>query len=325
MLKLIKKFTDLFRRKKKHTKLDKVSEPAVLEPIEEIIEDPTEGSEATEAPTPEEEANEDPVIGVEKEEKEDDSDTELNEPEIIEEDTVVINTKYLVDNMAKYDSRYTSTYSDILMLVNNLIDIADKSKYTVFKDNSKDYNLNIWFSRSLEIEEDVFNDICIIFWLNTKNQWETRLFKFNTNPGIFWLKSPQNPDGTAIISPGQYRSTHSIRTHRQGTSSAHIALCHSQGIVKVFRDNNKDDILDLNGRVYTNGLGINCHRPSLYTEQTGKIHKSSAGCLIAKYRDEFDNSTQDDASLETFMGICRNSQKYWGNKFSITVIDDSNY
>lgn len=233
-------------------------------------------------------------------------------------------TDYLYKNINLYDTRY-SKYDNSVRLINKLKDIAKKNKFVIFEDNSKDFNLNIWFSRSLKIEEDKFKDICIIFWKGLDNKWEVRLFKFNTNPGIFWLKTPQNPDGTAIIYPGQYRSTHKIDIHRKGSSSAHQALCHRKGIIKVIRDNNKDEVLDLDGRVYTNGLGINIHRPTLYTEQTGKVDKSSAGCLIARFRDQFDNENQNDKTTNTFMGLCRLSKSNWGTWFSITVIDDSNY
>lgn len=208
------------------------------------------------------------------------------------------------------------------ILFNKVNNLAERKDYKIFKSNNRNYNVNIWFIRNSDITVDAFNDICFLFYKEFKtNKWVGKLYKVSTNPGLYYLNNPLNKQGTAIVVPGQYIKTHKIDLHKRGTSSEHEAFCHRKGVVLVYRDNNKDSILDIGGDIYRNGAGLNSHRPTNYSQKTGKVNRSSAGCLIHATREQFDKSN-DKKSKETFMGILRNSELNYGEWMSF-VLDES--
>ena len=86
--------------------------------------------------------------------------------------------------------------------------------------------------------------------------------------------------GTAILVPGQYLNVYKIDDHK----GEYPALC-QRGEVKVWRDNNKDNILDWEGETDTGEkFGINIHRAG----QTSKIVGDwSAGCQVIANRKDF--------------------------------------
>jgi alpha-glucosidase (family GH31 glycosyl hydrolase) len=202
------------------------------------------------------------------------------------------------------------------IILEPLFHLAKEKGYIIFDDDSKNYNLNIWFIRSADPTPDIFNDKCIVFW-KYKNEWSYKEFQCTTDPGIYWMTKPDY-QSVAILAEGQYRGTHKIDTHRAGTSSAHKALCQRSGVVKVYRDGNKNVVHDYDVPTETGMFGINCHQPSTFSERTGKVHSSSAGCLVFAKRKDFDNPT-NTFDKNTFMGLVESSAKEWGNKFSLTL------
>jgi len=108
---------------------------------------------------------------------------------------------------------------------------------------------------------------------------------------------------------------------RRGTASQHEALCHRRGKMIGWRDNDRDNEFDMDGKLYDDGSGINCHRPSISSERTQMVELSSLGCLVLNNRLMHDDRS-NLFSTNTFMGLCRNSRKYWGEWFSITLIDE---
>ena len=112
-----------------------------------------------------------------------------------------------------------------------------------------------------------------------------------------------NSKGTAILVPGQYRGCWQIGLHR----GKYKALCQKKEI-KVYRDNNKDMIYDMNPENIDKGIfGINIHRSNeFYTRNT--IDKYSAGCQAFNSPIEFNS----------FMRLCEEQRKLYGNSFTYT-------
>ena len=97
------------------------------------------------------------------------------------------------------------------------------------------------------------------------------------------LKTPiPKTGGTAILVPGQYKNTYRIAKHK----GEYLALCQrSNKNVKVWRDNNKDNILDWEGEPKPGVFGINIHRAN-EEGKTIKVDWHSAGCqVIANIKD----------------------------------------
>lgn len=139
-------------------------------------------------------------------------------------------------------------------------------------------------------------------------EWRYNCWIATTDPGLHWIDHPMNRDGCAILVPGQYKDVYKIDKHR----GKYNALCQRNGRVKVYRDNNKDDIYDYNADTITEGYyGINIHRSSAY-KITSYINRYSAGCQVFADPDHFDE----------FMSVIENSRKFTGsNTFTYTLIE----
>lgn len=173
------------------------------------------------------------------------------------------------------------------------------------------YNLNIIGVRSKESvrQENKFDDILIVaFGLATSgyNSSTKFIFQITTDPGIKSLKAPMNAKGTAILVPGQYNGSHKIGLH-QGKYEA-LVQC---APVKVYRDANKDNILDTDKRTIDTGMfGINIHKAGIASTI---VDGWSAGCQVLAKIDEY----------KIFMDLCRKQKLAgYGDKFTYTLLEE---
>jgi len=158
-----------------------------------------------------------------------------------------------------------------------ILQAVQSKGYKVFTDG--DYNLNITGIRSPERVANAFDDrLCVTYKLN--DMWNTETFEITTDPGSPYLLKPINNYGCAILVPGQYRGAYSIGKHR----GQYLALVQS-GKVKVFRDNDLDNILDMDPETIQDGyFGINIHKRS---GESDTVNGASAGCQVFRYEHEF--------------------------------------
>ena len=130
-----------------------------------------------------------------------------------------------------------------------------------------------------------------------------------TDPGKKYLRRPINVDGAAILVPGQYRGVYHIGMHR----GKYEALCQRGATVKVYRDDNRDDILDHEASEIDEGwYGINIHRAHPIREME-RVNGYSAGCQVFASPTDFNE----------FMQTIRRSQKEFGDSFTYTLIDEA--
>ncbi len=117
---------------------------------------------------------------------------------------------------------------------------------------------------------DAFNDTFILYSPYDGIYWYTN--EFTTDPGLEYLKNPINPKGTAILMEGVHRDIWSIGLH----NGKYKALVQT-GMCCVYRDANKDDILDMNANTRDCGyFGINLH----HAYNSYRVGKNSAGCQV---------------------------------------------
>ena len=181
--------------------------------------------------------------------------------------------------------------------------------HNIFKNDAKDYNLNIVGVRSDNPVTNKFNDLMIVAW-KFKGNWNIRKYTITTFAGLRWLEDPMNSKGCAILKEGKYSKTWKIRLHR----GKYEALCQRRN-VEVYRDNNKDAEYDLIEDSVQSGLfGINIHRASKYNVLP-KVDLYSAGCQVF----------QDPKDFDEFMRICKNSEKIWGEEFTYTLINEKDF
>ena len=180
--------------------------------------------------------------------------------------------------------------------------------YKFFDTPDKRLNLNIIGVRRDNQGSNTFDDFLLVMYREEEFMITLR-WQATTDPGKYWLKNPMNPKGTAVLVPGQYRGTWQIGKHQNN----YEALVQSKP-VKVWRDNNKDDVINYNNittLVDEGYFGINIHRSNPYTESY-VVNKWSAGCQVFKKVEDF----------KAFMELCRDSAKIYGPKFTYTLIDE---
>jgi hypothetical protein len=168
-----------------------------------------------------------------------------------------------------------------------------------------DYNLNIIGIRSPTRVANAFNDeLCVIY--KTGGVWTSDSFEVTTDPGTPYLLKPINVAGAAVIAPGQYRGAYRIAKHR----GQYDALCQVGGPVDVYRDDNRDNNLDLDPTTIQRGMfGISIHKRA---GNGDAVNGASAGCTVFRHDSEF----------FVFMDLCRAQVNERGfSTFTYTVVN----
>ncbi len=188
-----------------------------------------------------------------------------------------------------------------------IIGAVESRGFSVFKNDTKPYNLNIVGVRASEPTTNKFNDLMCVFW-KYEGQWNMYKMQCTTLPGLYWLENPMNSKGCAILKEGQYNGAYEIDLH----NGKYEAICQRLGDVTVYRDDDKDTEYDmLEGTEQTGMFGINLHRASAYKE-LDDVDKNSAGCQVI----------QDPNEFEIHMEIANKAAEIWGNKFTYTLINE---
>ena len=187
---------------------------------------------------------------------------------------------------------------------------VESKGYKWFHDNgNKGYDVNIVGVRNSTTKGRVtnaFDDKMTISYKCEEGYWHFHEYDCTTDPGTHWVKNILNPDGVAILKPGQYRGSHKIRLH-QGKYEA----LGQKKPVTVYRDNNLNETYDYDNA--TTGIyAINIHRA---TAKTGgistRVDKWSAGCQVIAKNSEW----------HEFLNICKKAREIHGNSFSYTLLE----
>ena len=187
------------------------------------------------------------------------------------------------------------------------IESAVKAKGYAWFESNKDYDLNIVGIRNSATEKKVTNsfDDWMTVSYKISGVWQFHIWPCTTDPGItYTTQRLLSTLGVARLVPGQYRGTHQIGLH-QGKYSALV----QRGVVKVFRDSNKDMTYDEN-KTEEGLFGINIHRSSP-TGTSMQVDGWSAGCQVFANINDF----------AKFMKIAEKAKEVFGNKFSYTLIE----
>lgn len=124
---------------------------------------------------------------------------------------------------------------------------------------------------------DEYNDRAWVWWNDGKENVHT--YTITTHPGYHYLQRPiKGTNGTAILVPDQYIDCWTLDYHL----GKQYALCQRGGEVKVYRDNNRDTILNCDPATIDKGyFGIDLHHGTIY--DTNVIGPYSAGCQVWRY------------------------------------------
>jgi hypothetical protein len=172
-----------------------------------------------------------------------------------------------------------------------------------------DYDVNIISFRNPKTGRKVTNQFDDLLTLTYKENgnWIVTEYPVTVDPGTKPMQNPSNKKGCAILVPGQYRSTYTVRLH----ANKYEALCQKlDKPVKVYRDNTKDTVYNLDPTTIEAGVfGINIHRSSL-TGESNTVDDWSEGCTVFKRLRDFNE----------FMSIINKSKNLYGNSFTYTLI-----
>ena len=196
--------------------------------------------------------------------------------------------------------------------VEELIKVMKEKGYHVFEDN--DYNINLVGVRTQVDGEQVsnlFNDTMYVFYKQNNKQkiWE---YPCTTIPGKYYFQKPMMPNfGTAILVPGQYRGAYALGYHFGKPALQQV------GNLKLFRDNDLDEQLDLNQDTLQEGnwFGINIH----YSYSNKEVHNWSAGCQVLNYE-------HNHPKYVEFLNHFRLSIKQgYYNSFTYTLLESADF
>ena len=185
--------------------------------------------------------------------------------------------------------------------INQIIATMEQKRYQIFESSHRPYNLNLVGIRAADPTPNVFNDQLWVFWME-KAGWDMNIYRITTDPGLYWLHNPMNPNGTGILKPGQYPGLWKIGIHKTYEALVQVAPC------TLIRDFNRDNKLDYTSvREETGLFGVNLHHAG---EDSATVDKYSAACQVFKRKADFNE----------FMDLVRQARNFWVNSFTYTLL-----
>lgn len=185
-----------------------------------------------------------------------------------------------------------------------LLEAMERKGYRVFA-GAKGHDLNIVGVRTADNRANTFNDWVTVFY-KQNGVWNFFAFPATTDPGTYYRKNPQNVRGTAVMKPGRYPGAYKVGIH------AGYKALQQKGNITVYRDNNKDEVIDTTGMVEDTGIhAVNIHRANRVRAST-QVDKWSAGCQVLQDPDHFD----------FLMALCDRAVENWDNSFTYTLLEE---
>lgn len=175
-----------------------------------------------------------------------------------------------------------------------------------YKLYDKDMSVNIFGVRADEAVSNAFNDVVGLIYRQGDN-WVIKKYAATTDPGLYWRLHPCNINGTGILQKGQYPQGFKLGLH-QGKYPA----LQQNTPLNLYRDNNKDSVLDKKGQIHAEMAGINIHHASA-TGTSVQVDKWSAGCQVLASITDWNE----------FYSLMVASSKKYGNTFTYTLFDES--
>ena len=192
------------------------------------------------------------------------------------------------------------TYDDVIAKTNIdvLRKIAKVHDFAIF--DKGNYNLNIWGIRCNTVDTSTFNDLLLVFYkANDANpkmngKWTYDWFSITTDQRI--LNSPN-------------MTKHITKTFKVGKHKGDYPALVQVKPLPLYRDNNRDNKLDLSGRISYEMAGINIHRASKW-KIIRTIGLYSAGCQVFESVRDYEDK---------FMPLVNKAKDLYGNSFTYTL------
>lgn len=211
--------------------------------------------------------------------------------------------------------------------MDKLLALYKVNNFRVNEVKDKNFALNIGAIRSKSKSSEKYDDYMFVFrkcpkptnhtvnnpdWQRVyQNGYSLDIFTCTTNPGTPNMLNPVNPKGAGIIVEGQYKDVYIKGLHKGKPALVQF------GTFKVYRDKNKDSILDYDPLSIENAknTGFNIHHASEW-KISEIIGLYSAGCQVHKNVHNF---------KEVFMYLINNSINEGFKFFDYTLITEEQY
>lgn len=181
--------------------------------------------------------------------------------------------------------------------------------------------LNIVGIRSATSLSNSFDDRMILAFLDKDGNPFFKEWPMTTDPGKPWLIKPIDPEGCAVMVPGQYVDAYQVGIHgRTKPPGRQYEALEQISPIKYVRDNNKDSTIDFSlyadsKNIFLGLLKTNIHRASQWALQRF-VETYSAGCQVL----------QDPADFNELMGAARTSRDFLKrNKFTYTLLEEKDF
>jgi hypothetical protein len=189
--------------------------------------------------------------------------------------------------------------------LNSIIKSAEKLGYDIDKRPNK-LNL-IGVRNSNATSQDKFDDLLAYFTYDANGNLVGKVVPATTDPSTYFLKSPINAKGAAILKSGQYKDAYQIGLHR----GKYEALVQAKPVT-VIRDDDRNAFINYFAPTQTGLYGINIHKSTKGKNNEDIIGIDSAGCQVFRNIPDF---------LD-MMRLAQTSRKNYGNSFTYTLIDE---
>lgn len=230
-----------------------------------------------------------------------------------------------------------------------IIAVLKAKNYSVFEQDTKNYNLNLVGIRAPNSVPNAFDDVMTVFW-KYNGKWTLRYFPCTTDPGLYWLKEPTNPFGTGIVKEGQYKSLWQLGLHQ----GKYTGLTQKNEVTCI-RDFDKDNVLDftqpdltfltkkqlndkyktvewydkegkLVWREQTGFFGMNGHRANSNGGSI-QVDRWSAMCQVLQNKSIFnpENQAVKVYEYDYFINLCQKAKAAFGNSFTYSLINDKDF
>lgn len=196
--------------------------------------------------------------------------------------------------------------------IEEIKNVYKKKNYPFYKQG--DYNLNLYGIRMDDVLDNYFSDTlgCIY---NINGVAQQMNIPATTCPGLYGGHAALNPrkEGVAIMVPGHYPKLWKFVDDY--TTWLNYPFLWQVGKVKLWRDNNKDTVIDhVNEGEYGPGTGINCHRMSWNNVSGQPVNNWSEGCQGA-----------EEPEFKKLLEPLRKSTAIFGNVFSYTLLEKKDF
>ncbi len=179
-----------------------------------------------------------------------------------------------------------------------------------------DYNLNLFGIRSPDRVSGTYDDLLGCAY-KADGQWNVRYWAATTDPSLYYREHPANVKGTAILVPGQYVGVYTVDMH----AGKYLALCQRNGPVTVWRDDNRDEVLDHNVDEESGYFGINIHASSStpYDQTRDRDEESDVGAWSAGCQSHA--TTTGFRSMMSLVNKQIETHPTWKKAFTYTLLD----